>query len=216
MAIAFVRQAVNATTASTTCAVTITAPTAGNCLVACIYSDSGLVSGISGGGVTWAKLKAGNFASFSAEIWYGLNSSGSGTTVTVTNAVSGVNCVNVSEFSGIKTSGAADASTAASNGPAANPSVGPITAAAGPCLYIASLSLNQNGTTGPGDGFTALTDAASSFKHALGCYRIDTSPAAATPSWTQGSGSYDMAVGALLGAVPATIRANRTGLVGVY
>lgn len=214
MAITFVRQAVGSSSASTTCSVTITAPTAGNCLVACVYSDSGAVTGITGGGVTWAVLKASAFAHFDSEIWFGLNSSGAAGPIVVTYGASGNNAVNVSEFSGIKTSAAADVTTS-TNGVSAVPSSGALTASAGPALHLASMSINSNGETGPGGGFTALTDASNSFRHALGAYQIATSPAALTCSWTEAV-TYDMAYGVLLGTVATSTSRDPFGLMGFF
>src|SRR5258708_27591484 len=62
--------------------VTITAPGAGNCLIAqigeSVTTDS--FTSITGGGVTWVFGKR-SAVNRDSEIWYGINSSGVGTTI---------------------------------------------------------------------------------------------------------------------------------------
>ena len=62
--------------------------TAGDALVLVIAdqsSNSAIVSSVSGGGVTWAKATStGSTANGDAEIWYGLNSSGTGGSTAIT------------------------------------------------------------------------------------------------------------------------------------
>jgi len=208
MAIAFVRQATGTANVATTAVVTITAAVAGNCLVAVIEGNNAAVTGIVGGGVTWVLLKAGPASGNFAEIWYGLNSSGSGTSVTVTYASAVTGAVNVSEFSGIKTSGAADSVTNSGGGPSASPSSGAVTPTAAPALVLAMVAGTTALTSGPTGGFTALTQAIQGANRANGAYLIQTTPASATATWTYGgSGNWDTAIGVLLGVPDASVRA---------
>lgn len=209
MAIAFVQQATGTAAGSTTATATLGSnPTSNNMLVACIASSAGDVSGVSGGGVTtWTKLKGpGNISSAWVNIYYGVVDTTPATGVTAT-ATSGNIAINVSEWSGIKTSGAADASSDQDQGPGTTPTTGPITASAGPCLYVAAGTHGQTLSAGPTDGFTALTVANASGRRVQGVYRIDSgTPASATPSYTIGaSASWDLIVGALQGTADATV-----------
>lgn len=218
MAIAFVQQATGTQAAGTTATATLGSnPTSNNTLVACIASGAGDVSGVSGGGVTtWTKLKGpGPISSAWANIYFGLVDTTPATGITVT-ATSGTIAVNVSEWSGIKTSGAADASTAQAQGPGTGPSAGPITASAGPCLYVAAGTHGQDLSAGPTDSFTALTAANGGGRRVQGVYRIDTgTPASATPAYTiGGSVSWDMVTGALQGTT--STKKNPLGAAGFF
>lgn len=219
MAIAFVQQATATQAAGTTATATLGAsPTSGDTLVACIASGAGDVSGVSGGGVTtWTKLKGpGPVSSAWVNIYFGVVDTTPSTSVTAT-AASGTIALNVSEWSGIKTSGAADASTAQAQGPGTTPAAGPITAASGPALYVGAGTHGQTLSAGPTDGFTALTVANASGRRVQGVYRIDSgTPASATPSYTIGSSvSWDMVVGALLGTSGEVIT-DPYGMNGFY
>lgn len=114
MSIVFVQQAQATTSGTNQTAVTISTPGATNFLVAWCQIASGVsssnISGVSGGGVTWVKAIANNNRNSNCEIWYGFNSSGSGTTVTVTwgQTYGTDKRVHVAEFSGIVTSGSTD------------------------------------------------------------------------------------------------------------
>jgi hypothetical protein len=207
MAIAFVQQAVGTQAAGTTATVTLGVnPTTGNTLVAFCYSSAGDVSGVSGGGVTtWTLLKGPGVTQHCwANIYYGVVDTTPATGITIT-ATSGIIAGNVSEFSGIKTSGAADASSDQDGTNSTAPASGPITASAGPALYLGLMGTGGTISTGPADSFTGSTAADVSGRKCRGAYRIDTTPASATPSWTlSGVSSWDVIVGALQGTPDVT------------
>lgn len=135
--------------------ITITAPTAGNTLILWVYNDGGTgdPTAVSGGGVTWTKTA--NFGRLS--LWTGPNSSGSGTTITVTvaNTYSRSDC-NVTEWSGMPATLTADGG---SNGTSSNPNnVTPsVTPTGTPVLLLAAAYASAPYSAGPTGGFTALT-----------------------------------------------------------
>jgi hypothetical protein len=221
MAIAFVRQATASFTGAsgTSLAVTITAPTAGNALVLTLTGNAfPRISSISGGGVTWAVLKASDFNNWNAEVWYGLDSSGSGTTVTITMGATGNAAVNVSEWSGIKTASAADTTnTNSATGTAVT--TGSVTPSAAPALVIGVTAHNDTASpsAGPDGGFTALTQVIGSSMVNNSAYLIQTSAAAANPGWTlAGSVTWEATAGVLLGvAVAISDPYGMSGFFGV-
>lgn len=186
MAIALVQQANNATAAGTSVAVTIAAPAAGSALVACIAGNgatTGVLS-VSGGGVTWAQAEASSASNYYAPIWYGLNSSGSGTTVTVTTNASGRIAVIVTEWSGVLTAAALDVHGNNQNAGSTTATPGSLTESASG-LYIYNLAHGSAGTAGaPNSSFTALTGAGTVSPLDDAGYLIQTSPAATNPSIT--------------------------------
>ena len=203
MAIALVRQATNNQGSGTSLAVTITAPTNGNALVCITGQNSDAVTGISGGGVTWALLKKANFGFYACEIWYGLNASSGGTTVTITYGSSTRAGAVVAEFSGILTSGAADASVNQASGTSTTPSPGAVDPASAPALYLAGFTTNGTYSGGAGGGFTAFTDPGlgGGVLAIRGAYLIDNSThGSQTASATlSASVAWESAAGVLLG-----------------
>jgi outer membrane protein assembly factor BamB len=157
--IAFVQSASNSANGVSTLNVTLgAAPAGGNTLV--LYSGvagAATVSTVSGGGVTWLNGTAVAPNSGCTEIWYGLNSSGSGTTITITYTQTDNLVARVAEFSGILASGALDVkagcgSTSAS--PATMPSLTTTNAN--------DLILSVYGTSG-GNTYGASTNSFSDF-----------------------------------------------------
>lgn len=108
MTIAFVQQAAaDSTGAGTTTATLPSAPGAGATLVAFVgakYWASGTheITGITGGGVTWFKAQghAGS-QNYTGELWYGFNSSGSGTSIVASHNSYNAHQLCVAEFSGL-------------------------------------------------------------------------------------------------------------------
>ncbi len=115
--IAFVQQKTTTYSAAASVVATLGfAPHPGSALVLFSANSSVGIPTVSGGGVTWVKGRSAGSHSV-VDIWYGLNSSGTGTAITVsyTNAT-GSGAVNVSEFSGVATSNALDVAPASSTG----------------------------------------------------------------------------------------------------
>lgn len=185
--IALVRQATNTASGVASCVVTITAPNAGNALIAFIgYTSSASVTSVSGGGVTWVKAASDTgTTNEGCDIWYGLGSSGVGTSVTVT--MPGVNTgiqVNVAEFSGVIASSALDQTNSTAAGISTAPLSNSITPAQNNELVVALLSAGASNTTaGPTNGFTALTQATNN-GFVAPAYIVQTTAGAVTTGWT--------------------------------
>lgn len=214
MAIALVQQAVNGTTGATSVAVTIAAPAAGSLLVGTSINNAAAVTGVSGGGVTWGLAKASAFNNYAADIWYGMNSSGSGTTVTFTFAGSTFGACWVAEFSGVKTSSALDATTDTDTGTGTSATTGGFTASASPVLYVSVLAISGGLTASTLTGsYTAGTVAgttppSSGTMKNYSAYRIDTTAGASSTGWTvSSSAQWEMSLAAFLGDVPAAATA---------
>jgi hypothetical protein len=176
------------------------APQAGSALVVCSVNSDVAVTGVSGGGVTWVRGRSGS-AHTVVEIWYGLNSSGAGTaiTVTYTNAT-GSGGVNVSEFSGIVTSNALDVAPTPSNGVSTTPtSPTAVTTNANDLIIAAAGNTNANATTtaGPTNSFVALTRVANVNK-LNPAYRIVSSTGSYNTRWTESTSTgWDAVIVAL-------------------
>lgn len=204
MTIALVQQAQGSQGSGTSLPITISTPVAGNALICITGQNSAFVSSIAGGGVTWVLLKRSAFNFYACEVWYGLNGSGSGTTVTLTLAGSTRCAAIVAEFSGIKTSSAADASVVNADGTSTSASPGAIDPSAAPALYLAGADTQNSTFTGVvGGGFTKFTDpsAGGGALSVQGAYLIDNSGhAAATPTFgILASAAWESAGGALQG-----------------
>lgn len=220
MAIALVTQTTAFASATTSKVVTITSPTSGDCLVMS-FGGTGFpqISGVSGGGVTtWTLLKKSGYSNFNAELWFGIVDTTPSTSVTITFGATSTGSINLSEWSGIKTSGAADA-TSTSAATTTTKGAGSITASTYPSVVI-SVAFH-NSTTSPSGGptasFTALTEA----KDASGycnntSYRIWTgAPSAVDPEWTIASQDWEGVSGVLLGATGVTSR-DPFGMSGFF
>lgn len=222
MAIALVQQANNSQGSGASLAVTIAAPAAGSALVVMCAQNSFAVSSISGGGVTWTLLNKSAFNFYSTEIWYGENSSGSGTTVTITLAGSTRCAATVTEWSGVKTSSAADASVPDTSGTSTSASPGAIDPSANPALYLAVASTqNSTFTSTVGGGFTQLTDPTpgGGALSVEGAYLIDNSGhASATPTFgILASAAWEAAGGALQGTVGGgSAKRDAMGMSGFF
>lgn len=211
MTIALVQQAQASQGTGTSLPITISAPAAGNALILICGQNSAFVSSVSGGGVTWTLLKRSAFNFYAAEIWYGENSSGSGTTVTITLAGSTRCAALVAEFSGIKTTGSADASVVEANGNSTSASPGAIDPSANPALYLAGAACQNSTFTGVvGGGFTQFTDPTpgGGALSVQGAYLIDNAgDAAATPTFgILAAAAWDAAGGALQGVATVVER----------
>lgn len=172
---------------------TIAAPAAGSSLFLFTQSVSGeLIVGVSGGGVTWTQIAVITAASgASGELWAGANSSGSGTTITVTttNVYSGRIDAGFSEYAGMPATLTADGgSNATTNNPNnVTPSVTP-TAGTPTLLLAADLTYNHTVSAGPTGGFTALSTTGGS-GYAYYAYQIVASASGAYQAgWTNSAG----------------------------
>jgi hypothetical protein len=173
------------------------APHPGSALVLFSANNNVNITGISGGGVTW--MRGASSSSHSVvEIWYGLNSSGSGTAVTVTYTnATGSGGINVSEFSGVATSNALDKAATASGNSTTPTTPAVATTNSNDLILAAAADISVGATTaGPTNSFTALTEAANSNK-IIPSYRIVALTGSYNTSWTEPSNGWDAAIVAL-------------------
>ncbi len=145
---------------SATKTITIPTPAAGNTLVLMSQAVGGqTIVSVSGGGVTWSNVAVlTQLSGASGEIWIGANSSGSGTTISVTVSATYSNFdVSISEWSGMPATLTADGGSQASTANPTNvtPSVTP-TAGKAVLLLATIVSYTGTETAGPSGGFTAL------------------------------------------------------------
>jgi hypothetical protein len=174
------------------------APHPGSALVLFSANDSVSVTGVSGGGVTWVRGTSGG-SHAAIDIWYGLNSSGSGTAITVTYTdATGSGGVNVSEFSGVATSNALDVAPTTGSGISTNPTTPTaVTTNAHDLIVGAAADTDLAATTaGPTNSFTALTEAANANK-IVPAYRIVSAAGSYNTGWTEGNDGWDTAILAL-------------------
>jgi trimeric autotransporter adhesin len=187
------------TSASSVVATLGAAPGPGSALVLFSVNNSVVVTGVSGGGVTWVRGSPRGGTHTDVDIWYGLNSSGVGTAITVayTNAT-GSGGVNVSEFSGVATSNALDVAPAINSGLSTTPtSPTAVTTNANDLIVVAAADTTVSATTaGPTNSFIALAEAANSNK-IIPAYSIVTTTGSYSTSWTEGNGGWDSAIVAL-------------------
>ena len=184
--------------------------TAGDALILVVADESDnsdIVSGVSGGGVTWAKATStGTTANGDAEIWYGLNSSGTTGSTAITVTFSGsashktnVQIADVSEWSGVAATGALDQATNANN-TIASISAGSVTPSVGGELIISDAYL-LNGTSAqptPTNSFTSLTQmpGQSGNYRGYGAYLVDGSTSSISTTWASpgGAGAWSAAI----------------------
>lgn len=203
MALSLVTQATVATGGfATSRNVTISAPSAGNLLVATIgtTNTAGETTGVTGGGVTtWAELHKSAFTNYHVAIWWGVVDDTPTTTVTLTANNSKAWAVNVSEWTGASAWAAdtnknrATATSTSKGSGSATPST------SGDFLHI-SIGFHSGGqdpSAGPTDGFTGLTQAKITSGGGTGntndsAYRIDSGAATAgNPIWTITSQAWE-------------------------
>jgi len=140
--------------------VTIATPGAGNTLVLLTNSTNGAtVSSVSGGGVTWEYVVTStNAAGDKVELWIGPNSSGSGTTITVTvsNTYARFD-LSVTEWSGMPTTSVEDGGSEAdtTSPDITTPSITPTAGQAVLLLAFANV-YTTTVSAGPTGGFTAI------------------------------------------------------------
>ena len=210
-AIALVQQnSITPAAAATNVTPTLTSGvTAGDALVLVVADQSqhsDIVGSVSGGGVTWAKATStGSTANGDAEIWYGLNSSGTSGSTPITVNFSGtgnhqtnVQIADVSEWSNVATSSALDQSTNANN-TTASISAGSVTPTVGGELIISDAYLLNGNTTQPTptNGFTPLTQNPGPPNYrGYAAYLVDGTTSSISTTWTEpgGAGSWSAAI----------------------
>lgn len=152
---------------------TIAAPAAGNALRLMISSDSLItISGVTGGGVTWTQLAVVTNSSSSHRVWLfgGDNSSGAGTTISVTisDAYRTFEC-NISEWSGLDTTPVQDPAPSTNTGTSNTVTTSSVTPAAGKEVLLLAVGGEQINTVTntPSGGFTALSRSGTATKQAF-------------------------------------------------
>ena len=156
--------------------------------------------------MTWAKATStGSTANGDAEIWYGLNSSGTSGSTVITVSFSGtgsgktnVQIADVSEWSGVATTGALDQSNHANN-TTTSISAGSVTPGMSGELIISDAYLLNGNTTQPAptNGFTPLTQNPGPPNYrGYGAYLVDASSSSTSTTWNEpgGAGSWSAAV----------------------
>ena len=182
--------------------------TAGDALILVFadQADNGsAVSSVSGGGVTWEKaVSSGASTTYGvAEVWYGLDSTGtSGSTVITVNlsATTNVQIADVSEWKGIATTGALDTDTS-DTGASTSISAGAITPSASGELIISDAYLSYANTSQPtpSNGFSSFTQnhGESGYYRGYGAYLVDGTSSSISTTWTEpGSGDWSAAIAA--------------------
>jgi hypothetical protein len=181
--------AINQTSGTTAIVMLGQSPAAGGFLICASgnYPANVTIAGMSGGGVTWARVNGSN-ANRNAEIWAGGNSTGSGTAInlTYTGAASGSGfVVNCSEWSGIANSGYNDVS-AGSSGTSANPSAGSVSSSNANDLVLGMVRGGYPAGGGvfgtPAGGFTALNSARTDWAFAA-AYAIVSATGSYSTNW---------------------------------
>lgn len=183
---------------SATKTISISTPASGGHLVLLINRPHTIsISGVTGGGVTWAS--GGSVSETSSqqayEIWYGSGSSGSGSTISVT--ISNTYAVieyNFSEWSGVDTTPVLDPSVSSNTGTSSTITSSSVTPTAGKEVLLLSIGgLNGGGaaTDSPTGSFTALTRSGT-FTYGAYAYRVVASA----------SGSYQTTWAASVGYRP--------------
>ena len=147
--------------------------------------------------MTWVKAVA-SFVNHASEIWYGPNSSGSGTTVTVTYTnTSGTRQVDVSEWSDIATSSPLDGSGGTNSGSSTNPATSSYSTSNADDLVIGTVKRDTGGghtwDAGPTNSFTDLDTTDDKRFHAA--YRIVSATGCYSTDWTfNKSSTWDTAI----------------------
>jgi hypothetical protein len=186
VSLSIVQQVFNSKGSSgTSLVLTISAPAAGHSLIVLAgCSGSVRISSISGGGVTWAR--ASGLGSQFCDCWIGPNSSGSGTTVTITLSTTGVFGGYVLEIPTSAPGVDAAFSQPNTTTTTTTPTTGTIHPVDGyNALVLALMAAVSTGpTAGPTNGFTALTAGGAQ----KGAYKLETATTGTySTSWTTAS-----------------------------
>lgn len=220
MAIARVNQgtsglgATGSATSGTTVTVTLSQEAVAGSMLVCMFSNgsggSPTVDSISGGGVTWVLAGSSKTTNNYAEIWYGLNSSGVGTSVvlTLTGTTGATARATIAEFSGVATSSALDAGGTGASGNDVTPTTATITPTSGLNEVIFATFKGGNASAGPTNSFTALNSLSVSF----GCAYLLVASTTGTynTAWTIASTTWNTEIASFKAAVAAPPATNTT------
>lgn len=194
-------KAANAWVSGTTITFTITAQANGNGSVIGFGAAATTVgvTSISQTGATWIKADS-TTVQRDTEIWFTLNVSGAGTTITVnlSSAPSAANQIaaDFTEWSGLATSAALDQHTTSSGASTTSPVTGSITPTAGRNALIYAVSRNFGADTAPTNSFTLTT---SQPTNTGSSYLVAASTSGSySTGWTSGSAAYSTAIAAFL------------------
>ncbi len=159
-------------------------------LVAFVGSQTFDVSTITGGGVTWTQAVDIGTGNRRINIWYGLNSSGSGTAVTVTMAAKEYINVIIAEFDDdIDTSGTIDDTGTASGGSTTIQS-GTANTTVNDTLLVAAGVYNGSYSSGPTGSFTILgPEETATRSDTSGGYRLVSATGSYSTTWAIGATS---------------------------
>lgn len=135
---------------------TIVQPTAGNTLIVTHRTNGGVVTGITGGGVTWARVVMSS-ANRTAEIWCGPSSTGSGTEIVISTNAGAAPESSFTEWSGMDGC-TTDGTVTRVSGTSAAVSAGTMTITNAGSLVFGKVSWAGNAATsaGPTHSFTDL------------------------------------------------------------
>ena len=205
--VAFVQHAQNSGNSISSLSVTLSATTAGNCLVVCFSTgDLSSVSSVQVGSSTdnFAQLATvtDSGSSVSAFIWADPNCAGGQTSVTVTLSTSDWLLIDVYEFSGVKTSSPLDKSSTGSGTGSTSWSsgtTGTTTQASEAWVGTAiALQSGNNALTGPSPPWTnsaEMDQARGKFNYMsqMSGYQVASSTGTATYSGTDANSAFDWA-----------------------
>jgi len=165
-------------------------------------TNGAIVNSVTEAGATWVKATStGATGNGDAEIWYALNVPNTAST-TITVALShrtNVQLADVSEWSGVATTGALD-QTGHANNTTASISAGSVTPTVTGELIISDAYLVNGNTTQPAasNGFTELQQSAGTTGtfNGYNAYLVDPANAAITTTWTEpgGAGPWSSAI----------------------
>ena len=186
-----VQSAFGGGTAGTSYTITLgAAPGVGNSLilVANNYDQTNYITGVSGGGVTWVLARQNRISGSgngTAEIWYGLNSTGVGTVITVTVASTPANdaYAAVNEYAGIT---AFDTENGFSN-TVGVPTSPTLSLAGSGELVVAAVALQSGAGTPYGNSFVSFNASYSALGYADACYLIGNTGSTSFGSTSQNS-----------------------------
>lgn len=191
--------------ASTSLALTVSSPAQANFFIAMTGSSvatNTTVSSITQTNVTWTVVKTCNVAR-TAEIWKGIPSGTPGATVTIAWANTPTTMfANVSQWSGVLSTGTVTDGTAGCSGTAGTTqTTASITLANAGSLIVAVDRANVNFSSGPTGSFTDMTH--TTVNQLFPAYRLPGSTGTYSTSWTTGSSAQnDTAIAAFLPATP--------------
>jgi hypothetical protein len=199
LAIALVNQTSAVWSTGNSIVVTVPAPTNGNALFILLGSanTSPTISSISQTGATWVQAQ-GSYTNRGADIWYALNVSSAGTTVTVNLSGAGASTISVvyGEFSGIATSAALDAK-GANTGNSTAPTTATITPISGKnALILAAMRPGGAISAGPTNSFTSMSVPDTRTR---GAYLLVPSTSGTySTAYTAGSGAWETSIATFL------------------